>query len=407
MKRKKAPTQEGSLRRVSDILQFCDDRKLVEAKLWTEDIRNLVRMAEGRKMSPDISNFVVPGKASVMFDGQFGSTGKGLAGAWIGEHNPVDWCTTNASANAGHTSIIDGKPLVLFHIPSSFLTARLNGFCRIYINSGAIIDLDVLEREIEELGIQANQIYVDPNAAIILPEDKEAEQAKGSSATKIASTQKGVGAALARKISRSGPNLGQRIKETYRRVPFQLASVSLNREMVENNAAVMVEVPQGFSLSLGASGFYPHTTSRDCTLQQGLSDAGIHPNLFHKSMAVLRTYPIRVGNIRDNDGKQLGFSGGVYPDQSEVKWEDLGQEPEVTTVTKRVRRIFTWSNKQYEAMLRRSMPDISFLNFANYCSTSQIDKIVEGMLHAERSMGLSVMHYYGFGPASSDIKEFY
>lgn len=358
-------------------------------------------------MSPDISNFVAPGKASVMFDGQFGSTGKGLAGAWIGEHNVVDWCTTNASANAGHTSIIDGKPVVLFHIPSSFLTARELGFCRIYINSGAIVDLDVLEREIIELGINQSQIFVDPNAAIILPEDTEAERARGSSATKIASTQKGVGASLARKIARSGPNLGQFIKDTYRRVPFQVATVSLNHEMKQNKAAVLVEVPQGFSLSLGASGFYPYTTSRDCTLQQGMSDAGIHPALFHKSMAVCRTYPIRVGNIRDEEsGKQLGFSGGVYPDQTETSWDAIGQPEERTTVTKRVRRVFNWSNKQYEAMVRRSLPDVVFLNFANYCSRTKIDSIVSSMLQIERQCGIQPLHYYGYGAASADISEF-
>lgn len=403
------PTPEQSLKRVEDILDFCDGRALLEAKLWTEDMRNLVKLAvRGQnKMGPDISNFVRSGKASALYDGQFGSTGKGLAGAWVGEHNHIDWCTTNASANAGHTSIIDGKAFVLFHIPSSFLTARLHSQTKIYINAGAIIDLNLLVREVEELGIAPNQLYVDPNAAVILPEDREAEKLRSSSATKVASTQKGVGAALARKVNRSGPNLGQHIRETYRKVPFQVAQISLNREMVENNAAVMVEVPQGFSLSLGASGFYPYTTSRDCTLQQGLSDAGIHPQLFYKSMAVLRTYPIRVGNIVDTDnGRQLGFSGGVYADQREVTWDELGQDPEVTTVTKRVRRIFTWSNKQYEAMLRRSMPQVVFLNFANYCSRSQLNKIVADMLHIERKCGLSVLHYYGYSASSDGISEY-
>lgn len=358
-------------------------------------------------VSPDISNFVKSGKASVMFDGQFGSTGKGLAGAWIGEHNAIDWCTTNASANAGHTSIIDGEPVVLFHIPSSFLTSRELGFTRIYINSGAIVDLDVLEREVAELGIPHAQIFVDPNAAVILPEDQEAEKDRSSSATKIASTQKGVGAALARKVMRRGPNLGQYIRETYRRVPFQVAAVSLNHEMRQNKASVLVEVPQGFSLSVGASGFYPYTTSRDCTLQQGMSDAGIHPSLFHKSMAVLRTYPIRVGNIRDAEsGRQLGFSGGVYPDQQETTWEAIGQPEERTTVTKRVRRVFTWSNKQYEAMVRRSLPDVAFLNFCNYCPKSRVDKILSDMMQIEKKAGISVMHYQGYGPSSSDISEF-
>lgn len=355
--------------------------------------------------SPDISSFTKPGRASVIFDGQFGSTGKGLAGAWVGEHAIVDWCTTNASANAGHTSIIDGQPVVLFHIPSSFLTARGQGNTRIYINAGAIVDLDVLIEEIERLKIRHHEIFVNPNAAIILPEDAEEEKARTSSATKIASTQKGVGAALARKVARRGPNLGQFIQNSHRRVPFQLTPVSLNREMMENGCAVVVEVPQGFSLSLNSSGFYPYTTSRDCTLQQGLSDAGVHPSLFHRSMAVLRTYPIRVGNILEG-ARQVGFSGHVFPDQREVSWEELGLKEERTTVTKRVRRVFTWSNAQYEAMLKHSMPNVVLLNFANYCQRRKLEDITGDMSRMEKKLGHQVLKYFGYGPASADISEY-
>lgn len=358
-------------------------------------------------MGPDISNFVAPGKASVLFDGQFGSTGKGLAGAWVGEHNDINWCTTNASANAGHTSIIDGQPIVLFHIPSSFLTARENNYCRIFINKGAIVDLDVLIKEVEELGINHDQIFVDPNAAVITDEDRDDEKSKWSPQAKIASTQKGCGAALARKVSRQGPNLGQFIQASHRKVPFQLKPVSLNREMIEGRS-VMVEVPQGFSLSLSASGFYPHTTSRDCTLQQGLSDAGIHPRFFHKSLSVCRTYPIRVGNIVDPEkGHQIGFSGRGYPDQHELSWEYLGLKPEVTTVTKRIRRIFTFSNQQYKEMLQYSRPDIVFLNFCNYFgSRPKLEALIDGMMLVHRQLDIRPMLYYGYGPATSDISEF-
>lgn len=356
--------------------------------------------------SPVISDFVVPGKASVIFDGQFGSTGKGLAGAWVGEHNEIDWCTTNASANAGHTSIIDGKPVVLFHIPSSFLTAREHSDISIYINAGAIIDYDLLCREIDELGIRHDQICVNPNAAVILPEDKEAEADRRSSQAKIASTQKGCGASLARKIRRDGPNLGQWLESSYKRPPFRLKTVSLNQEMREGSR-VVVEVPQGFSLSLNSSGFYPYTTSRDCTLQQGLSDAGIAPRFFHKSMAVIRTFPIRVGNIMDGE-RQIGYSGHVYPDQREVSWESIGVAEERTTVTKRVRRVFTFSDRQYSQMLQHSQPDVVFLNFCNYFggSATRMNDLLNRMMSVERGLGIQPLHFFGYGPASSDISEY-
>jgi len=354
--------------------------------------------------SPPIS-LVEPGRASFLYDGQFGSTGKGLAAAWIGEHNLIDWATTNASANAGHTTIINGKETVLFHLPSSFLTARENGFTRVYINKGAIIDLEVLIEEIEKVGIRQDQIFVDPNAAVILQEDKDAEAARWSSQTKIASTQKGCGASLARKVERQGPNFGKYIADLNKPMPFLCKPVDLNEEM-RSGKSVMVEIPQGFSLSVGASGFYPYTTSRDCTLQQGMSDAGIHPHFFHKSISICRTMPIRVGNIRDAKGRQIGFSGGVYPDQYEKEWDEVGVDAEVTTVTKRKRRIFTFSAMQYEAMLRYSRPDFVFLNFCNYLTKAQVERIVSDMAMVENSVGVKPIHYFGYGPASEDISEY-
>lgn len=351
-------------------------------------------------------DLVKAGKASFLYDGQFGSTGKGLAASWVGEHNLIDWSVTNASANAGHTSIIDGKPVVLFHLPSSFLTARESSYTRVFINKGAIVDLDVLIQEIEENNVRIDQIFVDPNAAVITPEDGEYEKGRWSPQTKVASTQKGCGAALSRKVERQGPNLGQYIADLGRPMPFHLKTIDLNSELV-NNKAVMVEVPQGFSLSLSASGFYPYTTSRDCTLQQGMSDAGIHPRFFHKSIAVIRTYPIRVGNIQSEDGKrQIGYSGPHYPDQIEKRWEDLGLAPEFTTVTKRQRRIFTFSKQQYKEMLSYSRPEIVFLNFCNYCTRAQLESIISEMHTAEKQLGISPLHYYGYGAGSEDISEY-
>lgn len=351
-------------------------------------------------------DLIKAGRASFLYDGQFGSTGKGLAASWVGEHNLIDWAVTNASANAGHTSIIDGKPVVLFHLPSSFLTARHSSYTRIFINKGAIVDLDVLIREIEENNVRFDQIFVDPNAAVITPEDADYEKARHSPQTKVASTQKGCGAALSRKVERHGPNLGQYISELNKPMPFNLKPIDLNAELA-NNKSVMVEVPQGFSLSLSASGFYPYTTSRDCTLQQGMSDAGIHPKFFHKSMAVIRTFPIRVGNIRSEDGtRQIGFSGSGYPDQRELDWADLGLEPEVTTVTKRQRRIFTFSKMQYHAMLSYSRPDIVFLNFCNYMTRTALERIISDMESVEKQLGISPLHYFGYGAASDDISEY-
>jgi adenylosuccinate synthase len=187
-------------------------------------------------------------------------------------------------------------------------------------------------------------------------------------------------------------------------VPFLVDTLSLNREM-SFGKTVVVEVPQGFSLSLNASGFYPYTTSRDCTLQQGLSDAGIHPRYFHRSMAVIRTYPIRVGNITDGNGV-IGYSGDVYLDQQETSWSALGQPEERTTVTKRVRRVFDFSAVQYWEMLEYSEPDYVFLNFLNYMNADQVRVLEERMDNVERSLRIKPVRFYGYGPASHDISTY-
>ena len=60
--------------------------------------------------------------------------------------------------------------------------------------------------------------------------------------------------------------------------------------------------------------------------------------------------------------------------------EKLGQEPERTTVTQRIRRIFTWSEIQYREMLRANKPDAVFLNFVNYLPPDSIKEFVESKI---------------------------
>lgn len=50
-----------------------------------------------------LSNFVQPGKVSLIIDGQFGSTGKGLIASRIAYDNHIDVCAASLSPNAGHT----------------------------------------------------------------------------------------------------------------------------------------------------------------------------------------------------------------------------------------------------------------------------------------------------------------
>jgi hypothetical protein len=102
-----------------------------------------------------------------------------------------------------------------------------------------------------------------------------------------------------------------------------------------------------------------------------------------------RVHPIRVGNTPD------GYSGDWYPDQEEITWEEIGIEAELTTVTKRPRRIASWSWHQIVDALNDCDPDEIFLNFCNYDQEEAISiasKIPE-------------IAYMGYGAKRCDIVE--
>lgn len=123
-------------------------------------------------------------------------------------------------------------------------------------------------------------------------------------------------------------------------------------------------------------------TSRGTTAIQNMADMGISPRDLGDIYLVIRPYPIRVGSLVI-DGKQVGYSGDAYPNQKEITWEQVAKESgmpteeaeklktkELTTVTKRLRRVFEFSERQLrEAALVNGATKIA-LNFANYLDWS-------------------------------------
>lgn len=325
------------------------------------------------------------GKASFVTDGQWGSAGKGAAVAFMTTHmaqrgEAFDIITTNNGAQSGHTSVHGGVTRVQFHLPTAAVWNTAQPKMLTYLNGGAVIDPVILLRELDDNPHVLNSFAIHPNAAVITEDCRAAEMRDDSAQTKIASTRKGVGEALSRKVLRSGM-----IAKDHPVLSRWVRRIDLNEQM-QRGASVLVEVPQGHSLSLDGP-FYPHTTSRNCTVGQAMSDAGIHPHFYHASMMVIRTFPIRVGNIygdwRDqtapcqpDPSTQIGFSGGHFPDQHEISWADLGVKAETTTVTKRVRRVFTFSEQQVAEAIAQTRPSVIYLTFCDYlpaAATRELD----------------------------------
>lgn len=358
-------------------------------------------------------SFSKPGKASFIMDGQWGSAGKGAASAYVATKSDANFSivTTNNGPNSGHTSVHEGVKRITFHLP----TYSLHQPCFTYLNAGSVIDVNTLLRELEENPqVLEAGLAIHPNAAIITQDCKDAEGRDDSAQTRIASTRKGVGEAIARKVLRSGmtAQMASQMPEHDWLRPF-IQRLDLNEQMLTGQS-VLVEVPQGFSLSLNSQ-FYPHVTSRNCTIGQAMNDADIHPHFFYQTMLVLRTFPIRVGGIyrynpQDDTSEQVGYSGGFYPDQHEIAWSDLGVGPEITTVTKRTRRIFTFSEQQAAEAFRSCRPNVVFLSFMDYLPPSQrqglsrlmVDKLrTLSVKHGRRGDRLEVLT--GWGPTTNDV----
>ena len=243
-------------------------------------------------------------------------------------------------------------------------------------------------KEIDTFNIDPNRVIIHERCAIIEDIDILRERDDNSFATKIASTQSGVGSALSRKINRES-KLAQGSPE----LQSFLGELDLHYYM-DQGCTVLMEVPQGFDLSISTGYAYPYCTSREITVSAALADAQVHPSYLGKVCVCLRTYPIRVGHIVKNQ-KELGNSGPFYPDSEETDWDTIGVDAELTTVTKRVRRVATFSMQQYKRMLNYLRPDYILMNFSNYMFDEELSVLLEETPEVS---------HLGFGPYIEDIK---
>ncbi|MGI0026061.1 MAG: adenylosuccinate synthetase, partial [Nitrososphaera sp.] len=256
-------------------------------------------------------------------------------------------------------------------------------------------EIDDIERIMPEVGDLRSRLLIHPRAAVIHELDISEEMGPHSQMTSIASTRHGVGVALSRKIRRMAllasedGRLGQYISE-----------VPLNWHL-DNGETVVLEIPQGIGLGLNSGYKYPYTTSREVSVAQGLSDALIHPRFLGNIMMTLRTHPIRVGNIYDG-AKEIGNSGPFYEDSKEMTWENLGVQAEITTVTKRVRRVASFSSLQYTRSIELVRPTHVFLNFVNYLKgPSEFQDLLKKMELAGK-----YPTHFGTGPSIDDVVNF-
>lgn len=322
------------------------------------------------------------GKFNVVVDGQWGSCGKGLINTALADLcRPAVVSSTNM-ANAGHTCIVDGEKFVAKILPTSaILSKKRVGYTPyVFIGPSAAFRAEQLNEEINICGVRS-KLLIHPRAGIIRDEHRERETSSQTGTKHIASTMQGCGAMLSDKIMRrptvrlagqTFPEFGMHpeLREALGSDSFAM----LVNSLLENGGTILHEGSQGFSLGINHGSHYPQCTSRECTAMQMAADMGVAPQNMGEVIMVIRPYPIRVGNVVE-DGEEVGNSGGCYDDQEEVSWTYVAEQAgapvevtkgELTTVTKRLRRVFTFSMQQLRQAAKINGATQIALNFANY-----------------------------------------
>lgn len=376
-------------------------------------------------------------------DMQYGSCGKGLFAGYLAEKLQPDVIVTAWGPNAGHTFIgRDGVKDTNIMLPNGIRTSqRLKA---VLLGPGSIINPAILMAEFDRYKaiMEPIQFLIHEAAAVVQDVHRQREAEYGFA---IGSTMKGVGEATIDKIRRSSTQAVA--KGALRGTPLErfVCPKWVYDQIIDGADKVLIEGAQGFSLGVN-SGFYPYCTSRECTIWQLLSDCQIpaHVGKMHV-YGVARTYPIRVANrfawdLLSKAGhamggcahaetaykegievclscgtakRQVGTSGPCYEDQHEIQWSDLGLEPELTTVTKLPRRVFTFSAEQVRQAVRANGIQKVFLNFCNYdvngdgrdviADVEGYAKLREKIDAIERT-GARVK-WTGWGPTINDVQE--
>ena len=238
----------------------------------------------------------------------FGDEGKGKIAAFKAFDERPQVMVRTGAINAGHTVLFQGIEYKLRALPSGLVTHR-DGIGA--IAPGALISVEVLRREVEELGLGKGSVWVDERTGIITEEHVERERSDQNLSRKIGSTLTGVGAAMSDRVLRR-LRLARDYKEEIGKFATVVDLPELLYEAVDGFKLVHVEGTQGFGLSL-FHGTYPYVTSRDVTAGALLSETGLSPSDVRDVVLVTKAYVTRVGagplegELSEEEAKRRGL----------------------------------------------------------------------------------------------------
>lgn len=288
--------------------------------------------------------------------GQYGSEAKGryvAALSRVTDNYPITMC--DFSPNAGHTFYHDGKKYVSKMLPTYAAVQHLRGLAHaVYFSTFSVIDFDILKKECEEIGFPKELVFVPKACPYISGAHKSRDQEVVAA---VSGTGMGVGPARAEFIMRTQKKVSGEVADKYGFSIWGGTADEIGDSKFPSHNLI-IEQCQGFLLGLQHGDKYPYCTSKNTSILSLLSgfgfslrDAAEREIEVH---AVFRTFPIRVGNAQDS------WSGPVPSE--ELTWEQLSKEvgqtiePQLTTVTKRPRRVFRLSKEETELAMRALHP---------------------------------------------------
>lgn len=295
---------------------------------------------------------------SVIVGGQYGSEGKGKVALAVARERGAFCVVRVGGTNSGHTIIDErGQPRAFRQLPASIFAKDSIAV----LPAGALIDIDIFEREVAELGLTPDRVKVSPFASLITAEDRDAEHSNGL-VERIGSTGSGTGAALMRRISRT--QAVRLARDEDRLSPYIADTTDMMRNALKRKQRIVIEGSQGFGLSLLHGGFYPKATSRDTTAGAFISEAGLSPLDVDEVVVVLRAHPIRV-------------AGNSGPLEKETNWRDIAagaglpeDYKELTTATRKERRVGHFEADVVRRAIAANRPTSIVLNHVDYLDTS-------------------------------------
>lgn len=289
---------------------------------------------------------------------QWGDEGKGKVVDLLSDRFDVA-ARFQGGPNAGHTVIIGDERYALNHVPSGVFRPGV----RAVIGNGAVIDLDRLLEEIDELagrGIDLrDRLFVSERAHVILPVLKRLDalsEAQAGTENKIGTTLRGIGPTYEAKAARWGVRMAdladrRALEEHLERIlegpaglrlrsagqecpspaemadachvswgrlaPYVTDTSRLLNDWMDDGSNVLFEGAQGTLLDLD-HGSYPFVTS-STTLVGGLcAGLGVAPSRIDGVVGVFKAYGSRVGSgpmpaeLEDATGARLRERGKEF-----------------------------------------------------------------------------------------------